>query len=302
MFGYVKPYVPELKVAWHRYYKAAYCGLCSAMKKETGHLSTLTLSYDITFLVLMRLAVLGEVPEFYKKRCIAHPLKKRLAMKTNDALIFSAHAAALLSWHKIADDISDEKGLKKLSAYAMKLLFRSSYLRAEKGYEKLDEEIKEELKKLSELEKKNLPSADEPARIFGSLMSKILTFSVDDAAKRLILSAVGDSIGRWIYLADAVCDVEEDRKKGSYNPFLLLYGGAELDREKKLDIEGALMGFLKKAKDAFDLVDMYGRSDLEGLIYNIICEGLPHMGKTLLFGDDCEQDISLLKNEIGDLK
>ena len=55
MFGYIKPDIPHLKVVDYELYKASYCGLCKAMGKKTGCLSSLTLSYDFAFLAFMRL-------------------------------------------------------------------------------------------------------------------------------------------------------------------------------------------------------------------------------------------------------
>ncbi len=57
MTGYIRPLPSELKLREYRYYRGAYCGLCHAMGKCTGQCSRLTLSYDMTFLVLLRLAL-----------------------------------------------------------------------------------------------------------------------------------------------------------------------------------------------------------------------------------------------------
>ena len=36
MFGYVRPYKPELKVKEYEMFRAAYCGLCWALKEKYG--------------------------------------------------------------------------------------------------------------------------------------------------------------------------------------------------------------------------------------------------------------------------
>ncbi len=285
MFGYVRPYQPELKIIENQYYKAAYCGLCRAMKKTTGMKSSLTLSYDTTFLVLLRLALTDEIPEFEKKRCFLHPLKKRVVMKSNSALLFAAHAGTLLAWHKINDDISDEKSFKRLFARVLRIFFSSSYKKAKKKYEDLDKIIKDRLCELQNIEKEKIKCADRPALVFGSLMSGILSYGIEADNRALIASSIGMSVGRWIYLIDALDDINEDRKKKSYNPFLLLFDGMELDREKSIDIECAMLAVIKKALDAVDLLDFKGRRDLEGLIQNILCEGLPRKTKSVIFGD-----------------
>ena len=63
MFGYVRPYTPELLVKDNELYRATYCGLCRTMGKTTGKLSKLALSYDFVFLALLRFAVRGEKVE-----------------------------------------------------------------------------------------------------------------------------------------------------------------------------------------------------------------------------------------------
>ena len=114
MFGYVKAHTPELKVAEYEYYRSVYCGLCRSMGKCTGQCSRLTLSYDFAFLALVRIALSDEKVGFKRRRCVAHPVRKRSMMEPNSVLEYCAYAAALLSYHKLSDDIADEKGLKRI--------------------------------------------------------------------------------------------------------------------------------------------------------------------------------------------
>ena len=275
--------MPELKVIEDQYYNAAYCGLCKPMIKDTGMLSRMTLSYDMTFLVLLRLALTGEVPPFEKKRCLTHPLKKKLVMGKCPTLSFASHAGMLLAWRKITDDINDEKGTGRIKALFMKMFFAPSYKKARKGYEALDEKIKEHLAELTKLEREKVCSADRPAELFGRLMEDIISYGIEDEGAARIGRAVALPIGRFIYLIDALDDIDEDRKKKSYNPFLLLFDNAELDTEKKLDIKAALMNTLAKASAAIDLISFDGRRDLLGVISNILTEGLPRMTDAVLF-------------------
>lgn len=295
MFGYVKPNVPELKMRENQYYRAAYCGLCHAMQREMGFLSRMTLSYDITFLLLLRLAVSGERPDFERKRCFAHPAKKRLTMLDNASLRYCANVGVLLARHKMSDDVSDEKILKKMCSAFLRLMISPAYKRAERAYAELNSEILAKLEELHRLEREGLRSADRPARIFGELMASVASYGLADEGKRRIASSVGMQMGRWVYLIDALDDMEEDRKNGCYNPFLLLFDGAELDGEKKKDIEAALLGISKKAAEALDLADLEGRRDLCGLLYNIISEGIPSCSERVLFGEN-EKD-NFLKTE-----
>ena len=286
MFGYVRPNVPELKMLENQYYRAAYCGLCHSMQRQTGFVSRMTLSYDVTFLLLVRLAISGEKPNFVKKRCFAHPTKKRLTMVDNASLQYCANVGVLLAAHKMSDDVSDENFLKKLFATFLRTIIAPAYKRAERAYSELNSEILSRLEELHTIERERPRSADLPARIFGELMGAVLSYGLEDEEKKRIASAIGMQIGRWVYLIDALDDMNEDRKKGSYNPFLLLYDGKELDEEKKKDVKAALLGISKKAAAAVDLVDFEGRRDLCGLIYNIISQGIPACTDRILFGEN----------------
>ena len=53
MFGYVTICEPELKMKDYRKYKAYYCGLCKALKDKYGTFGQITLTYDMTFLIIL---------------------------------------------------------------------------------------------------------------------------------------------------------------------------------------------------------------------------------------------------------
>ena len=53
MFGYVTVDKPELKVREFYRYKGYYCGLCRSLNEEYGLRGRMTLTYDMTFLVLL---------------------------------------------------------------------------------------------------------------------------------------------------------------------------------------------------------------------------------------------------------
>lgn len=116
MFGYVKPYVPELRVREHEFYRAMYCGLCRAMGAVTGQLSRFTLSYDFVFLAAVRLLLTGETPEAVRIRCPVHPLSRRSAVADNEAFRYTAAVSAALFSAKLDDNVTDERGAKRFIA------------------------------------------------------------------------------------------------------------------------------------------------------------------------------------------
>ena len=271
MFGYVKPVVGEMLVREHEFYKAAYCGICRAMKKHTGSLSNVTLSYDSVFLALVRMLYLPD-SDFgaEKRRCIAHPAKKRPMLKENEALEYTARAFAVLTYYKLKDDLSDERGLKKLGATIVRPI--ASCANGKAGLDDLSKIVGEKLNAITELEKAKCESIDQPAALFGSLLGEIFAYGLPES-DRLVPYEVGYHLGKFIYAADAAEDYEKDKKSGSYNPYVLLYGDNLTDENKK-SIKCGLILECKRIEVAVNLLPFGTRATIENIINNIIYLGL----------------------------
>ena len=274
MFGYVRVHHPELKVKEYELYRGTYCGLCRSMGKCTGQCSRMTLSYDFVFLALVRLSLTGERMEFSQARCMAHPFKKRNYMKHNETLAYCARAAAILNYHKLMDDLADERGFKRLRAVLARPFVAHARKKAIKaGLGDLDRAVSDRLRSLSETEKQAHPSVDRPAKLFGELLSDIMRFGLPASDGR-IAAAAGLAIGKWIYIADALDDLEEDEQRSRYNPFLLLFGHVP-DPSEREGIQNALKNQLYDAEAAIDLIEFDGDA-VQNIIKNILYLGLPN--------------------------
>lgn len=278
MFGYVEPDKAQLRLWEYEQYRAVYCGLCRSMGKHTGTLSRLTLNYDYVFLAMLRSALLGIAPSFAPSRCAIHPLKRRAIAKDDEALRYCAEVSLLLTYHKTLDDITDSKGAKRLAA-SLARPFCAMSLHRLKGYESLCEHIKEKLENMALLEREHCPSPDTSAELFGEIMSELLAHGLEDEKKSRIARELGRSVGRYIYLADALDDMDEDEKNGDYNPFLEMYGKdakAHLDR-----IKTAVLLELTRLEAALALVDFSTCPGYGNIVYNIIYLGMPQKTDTL---------------------
>lgn len=283
MFGYVKPLTPELRIREYECYRAYYCGVCRAMGSCTGQCSRMTLSYDFVFLAAVRCYLAGETPEVEKIRCIAHPLRRRKAVKTSPQLAYCADASALLSYQKCKDDRIDEKGLKRLRARFAMLFLSSAYRRAKKRHPELDERIALELDRLHEYEQNATePSADAPAAIFGSLMEAVFEEGLDGSARR-IAAKLGQTVGKWIYLVDAAEDFESDKKHGRFNPYLKMWGASPTPQDRQM-ILTALTSILMEAEQAFLLMEDPPAPELYEILANILYLGLPEIAKHKVLG------------------
>lgn len=272
MFGYVKPVLGEMLVREHEFYKATYCGICRAMKSHTGVLSNVTLSYDSVFLALVRMLYIPD-GDFAaeQRRCIAHPTKKRPMLKENPALEYTARAFAVLTYYKIKDDLQDESGLKRLGVNVVRPI--ASVANSKAALVSLESLVADRLNKITSLEEAGCESIDTPAALFGELLGEIFAYGLEDS-DRLVPYEVGYHLGKFIYAADAAEDYEKDLKSGSYNPFVLIYGGKALTPENKQSIKCGLLLECRRIEAAVNLLPFGNRATIENIINNIIYLGL----------------------------
>ncbi|MCR5735341.1 MAG: DUF5685 family protein [Lachnospiraceae bacterium] len=212
MFGYIVVDQPELKFKEFAVYRSYYCGLCKCLKREHGPSGQLSLSNDMTF-VIMLLTALYEPKETEKTvRCIPHPFEKHPA-RTNEYTEYAADMNVLLTYYKCMDDWKDEK---KASRYLYGNVLKGSVKKIEEKYPEKAAYIKERLKAIEEYENKNEPLIDLPSGAFGDIMAEILCYRHDAWEKDL--RELGFYLGKFIYIMDAYEDMEKDEKSGNYNP------------------------------------------------------------------------------------
>ena len=272
MFGYVKPVAGELLVREHEFYRATYCGICRAMKRHTGALSNITLSYDSVFLALVRMLYIDDADFGTEmKRCIAHPAKKRPMLKENPAVEYTAKAFAILAYYKAMDDLTDESVGKRLAVSAVRPIVAHGNRIA--GLPELSRLVGEGLAKISELEKKRWQSVDEPAALFGEILGGIFAYGLPEG-ERLVPYECGYHLGKFIYAADAAEDYYKDIKRGSYNPYAECYGKKQLTKEDLATIKCGLILECKRIEGAMNLLPYGNRATIENILNNIIYLGL----------------------------
>lgn len=220
MFGYVRPYKPYMRIFEYDIYKAVYCGLCKDMGRRNGFFTRFTLSYDFTFLALMELSVKDKKLEACRQRCIAHPLKKTMCACATDDISYSSVSAVILTYHKLRDDIAD-KGIKgKITAMLTLPFFRKPYKKAKAEYPVLAEKIESAMALQKKVEEKKTDGIDIACEPTAQMMSAVFSELSDDADTKMKLERFGYLLGRYIYITDALDDLKDDHKKGSYNPLL----------------------------------------------------------------------------------
>lgn len=271
MFGYVRIYKDELKCKDFELFRSYYCGLCRALGKNCSQSSRLGLSYDLTFLAIVLSALNEDEETFLQKPCIAHPFHKRRSVNQTKVLEYSANMSVILGYLKLCDDFLDDKSIK---AFFGKLVYYSAFRKSKKLYKKEYDSLKEQMIRLSRLEKENSPSIDETADCFAKMLEILFTPEFLDCDKRA-LAWLGYNIGRWIYIIDAYSDMDKDFKKKSYNPFLTEVkseAGLFLKKEEvKEQLLNTLTFTLENAASAYELLTVYKNDEI---IRNVLYLGL----------------------------
>lgn len=214
MFGYITVNKDELKVKNYNEYHAYYCGLCRALRQKYGYMGQMTLTYDMTFLVILLTSLYEVNPKVTQQRCTVHMGKKHTTFENK----FSSYAAdmnILLSYHNLMDDWLDEK---KVTKFAAAKALEKCYQKVKAQYPRQSRAVEHYMEELSKCEQKREEDLDIAAGHTGNMLGELFVYKEDEWQE--ILRRMGFFMGKFIYLMDAYEDVEEDAKQKRYNPFV----------------------------------------------------------------------------------
>ena len=283
MFGYIKTDKPEMKIKEYEAYRGLYCSLCKAMGKHFGILARLTLSYDITFLLLARLSFTGTLPIFEGGRCPFNPTKKcNYCCNTDEELRYAAAVSMMMFYHKVRDNIADGSMSKRLLMYLILPWAKIKYKKAKKMYGEIASVTEACMKDQAETEKKNTAVTDEAAHASAEALGKIAAYNLNDPESNIYRFGYG--IGKWVYLTDAFDDIEKDIMSEGYNVFVNKYNlkSGELTQQVKDEITGTINMSSGLFIAAFEKIE---NKTLTPIMENIIYEGMHKSLDRILKGE-----------------
>ena len=266
MFGYVTPDKPNLFMKDYVLFRANYCGVCHAMKKESGQTARLTVNYDIAFISAFFHDYREEKREVVMKRCILNP-KKRPVIAETPLMREIARLNLILAGVKIADDRADGE---------FTLFRRICFSRAVKRARKKSPElaaIADECVSRQFAEEKQGSMLDAAAEPFADMMRKVFSFLAGEK-KSAAVEKLGYTLGKYVYFLDALDDYDEDVKKGRFNAFHRTFGAptfAALKKERGEDLTFIMEDVVREAEDAYRGIKM---GENEGVITNTLWYGL----------------------------
>lgn len=261
MFGYVTAQMKLLSEEQAARYRQCYCGLCHSLSERHGELSRFTLTYDMTFLILLLSSLYEPEERESEARCAPHPFKEQKYWQ-NELSDYAADMNVALAYLNCIDDWKDDMSLTSLAGAK---LMRKSYDEICEKYPRQCAAMQESIKALSELEEKRIEDADAASRAFGSLMAELFVYKEDHWSG--YLRRFGMALGQFIYIMDACIDLRDDKRYYKYNPMLRLFNRIDEKEQFKAILE-MLMAECVRAFEALPLLQ-----DAE-LIQNILCFGV----------------------------
>lgn len=210
MFGYVTPDKPYLYIKDFTLYKSVYCGICKSLK-QYGTLPRVTTNYDSVFLSVVLHNYLNIDYNIKRQNCILHPLKKRNIAQPDELSKRIVSISVMLVYHKFTDDIIDGEGLfKRILRF---ITVKRAYKKAKKLLPEADTVITEEYNRLRAFEKENCGSIDRVSDCFAMMMQRLCPLLLNESDAEM--ERLFYSIGKWVYLIDAIDDLEKDKKRAT---------------------------------------------------------------------------------------
>lgn len=240
MFGYIIINKGDMKFKEFDIYHSYYCGLCQALKNRFGKAGQISLSYDMTFLVMLLSSLYEPETKMGEIKCAAHPFEKQI-VRTNVFSFYGADMNLLFTYYKCRDDWEDEHKLTRLAyGKVLKKAYRDICARYGGKARRMDGLMRE----LSTQEKRNNQDVDHMAGIFGDIMGEIMAVREDEWHDNL--RNMGVYLGKFIYLMDAYEDIEEDVREGRYNPLIKRFNDPDFEEEVKTILTMIMAGCCKE--------------------------------------------------------
>lgn len=308
MFGYIRICKPQMKICDYEIYQSVYCTLCRYLGHSIGVPARMLLSYDYTFIALLSMALSEHSSCFVRGRCVFNPAKRCGKCIDHDEIFkYTSALTAIMFYHKLRDNVEDSSGLNR-ALWTMLMPYASRIRKkAAKQYAEEDEWADLYIKNQFEIEQRMIKNGDinidelcEPtADIISSIAMKLSEKSDD----KLILHKFGYFLGRWIYMIDALDDLNDDVLNGEFNPIALKFSLTADDVQNKTDIyenarcfgNDSLNMSISEAIKYYELLEL---GDFKPILDNIIYQGMSQAQQSALYKNSKENKKRIYKKEL----
>ena len=290
MFGYTIPIESLLSTDDRRIYRSYYCETCHHLREEYGFIPTLTVNYEMTFANLFFNSILDDGRLIDNKPGGLFCILRHSA--SDDELMHRLTAYTILvAKNSLVDDVADDNNdLKgKLGLLALNPAIRRA-CKEFPEYDRLIMDGYEELRKLEgSREKDPFVAGRYSAQSMMDVFDVMLGDRIDDDIKEMFRG-----FGIWVYIMDAIEDLDDDHKEGQYNPFLIdndtFHDKKQFIRDNIFMIGEVVGKAIKDIQDSYAKVRPRLRFN-QNIIDNIINLGLSASAHRVIRGD--RMDLSL---------
>lgn len=277
MFGYLNIDKGTIEDGQLGLWQTFMCGLCFSTKTLHGNFPRAFITNDINFFNVLFHSVTQTDVEIDNKTCFSHPLKKRTVLKTTPLTDALSTANVLMTYWNVYDDVLDSNSLMKRTALRS---LKKYYFVAKESMPQMDEMLGKMYSALQELERSNCASVDKVAHSFASLSQEfceqLLGGDANEHVKTLCYN-----LGKWIYLIDALDDVEKDLKNGNYNVFVNCYDVTDASQLGKHldDIRFLMYSSLNRIAQAYNDLNL---TKYTCILRNVLFDGIRNKTKQVL--------------------
>ena len=279
MLGYVRAYKPDMKMRDYEIYRGIYCSLCRALGRNYSPLAQLFLSYDFALACVIRLACAESGCSFSAKRCPYNPIKKCMICGSRDVFDFCSHAVIITVYYKILDNLHDKGFFSKLVAALIYPAVALMHRKAKKLAPEAEKAVADAMKLQAETEAKPSPSIDEAAHPSADALGRIFALGAPENKKEA-LQTIGYLTGRFVYILDAADDLDDDLKKGAFNPF----SGCDVSTaEKRNEFADRIRGMLNLTQGGIlEALDSLEAERFFDISENILLDGITACAERVL--------------------
>ena len=284
MFGYTMPIESALSEYATISFRNYYCETCHHLREEYGIITTLTVSYEMTFASLFLNSILKDGVELHYRHkrhfCVFRPSASK-----SELLHKLAGFSLLLANNSLVDDKMDNTASLKTNLALLGL--NRGIEKAKREFPEYDEIINSGYEKLREAE----AAGESDPIVAGQYSSQPML----DVFKVMMGDEFDDrmyemfrQIGIWVYVLDAIEDLDDDKRDGTYNPFLV--NNKDFKNKKEFvksnifyigELVGGIIGGIQSAYASL-------RNDIKcnlEILDNIIFEGMPFSSQRVIKGE-----------------
>ncbi len=216
MFGYAVPIDIMMSSKDASAYRGYYCETCHQLRDGYGVMSTVIVSYELTFASIILNSFVKDGVQIEKPKTGTLCVMRHGSVHTELMKKIAAYTI-LVANNDLIDDKLDGPSFK--SNFGL-IWMNHSIMKAQKDYPEFDRAILEGYELLREKEKSGcsdpIEMGETSAKSMVDVMRLINGDEWNEDLEQLFLN-----LGAWVYVMDAIDDLSEDWRNKQYNPFLV---------------------------------------------------------------------------------